>query len=212
MKLTAEDYKRHYRELSDAELLAIDRDDLVDVARRCYDTEMTRRQITPEPQPEHASPAAATEADSGEDLVQVAMLTDLDTAMYLQKILRDADIPADLVSEPTASSAYARGSVGLRVPVDCAESARELIGGTLGQDNKILVRRWFEKDWTPAGMDLNEFSVTIDDLLGEEDKVAVRFTVEGANPRTGRDVKFGGIAIVRVADGKIAETWIKLDT
>lgn len=47
MKLTADDYRRHYSELSDEEFLAVDRDELVEMARRCYDSEMTKRQLAP---------------------------------------------------------------------------------------------------------------------------------------------------------------------
>jgi hypothetical protein len=216
MKLTAEDYKHHYQELSDAELLAIESADLVDIARRCYDAELTRRHITPEAtptvEPDPDTLAGAPEIDPEESLVQVGVVTDFNSAMYIQKLLQDAAIPCVMSNEPTHPASYAAGTICVSVPVSCAESARELLAGTLGRDNQVLVRRWFEKDWTPGEMELKEFIVTIDDLFGEESKVAVRFTVEGVNPRTGRDVKFGGLAIVHVTDGKIAQTWINLDS
>ena len=37
MQIDPEDFKRHYALLSDAALLEIDRDELVDVARECFD-------------------------------------------------------------------------------------------------------------------------------------------------------------------------------
>lgn len=54
----------------------------------------------------------------------------------------------------------------------------------------------------------------IEDLLGEEDKVTIRWTFHGTHknawetiPATGKRVRYGGISICRLADGKIAEVW-----
>jgi hypothetical protein len=59
-------------------------------------------------------------------------------------------------------------------------------------------------------MDLEDFLVTLDDSFGEENKVAARFTMTGVDPRTHEKVERSGIAIVHLADGKIAEHWIHL--
>jgi predicted ester cyclase len=55
---------------------------------------------------------------------------------------------------------------------------------------------------------------TIEDLIAEEDKVAVRLVVRGTHtgdlfgvPATGREVTVEQQAIVRVAGGKVAELW-----
>jgi predicted SnoaL-like aldol condensation-catalyzing enzyme len=60
--------------------------------------------------------------------------------------------------------------------------------------------------------------VTIQDLLAEGDRVAVRFSLEGTHrgdlldlPPTGRHVAVQGVALYRIAGGKIAEGWIGLD-
>ncbi|HEX5226705.1 MAG TPA: hypothetical protein VFW44_03305 [Bryobacteraceae bacterium] len=45
MNVSEEDFKRRYAELSDDGLLSLDREDLVDIARRCYDEELERRGI-----------------------------------------------------------------------------------------------------------------------------------------------------------------------
>ena len=215
MKLTAEDYKRHYRELSDDELLAIDRDDLVDVARRCYDAELAHRQLSPQPdaidEPDSAAASRVPSAGSHEEMVQIAALSSLETANYAQRILQEADIPADLTSAPALPGIFVRGRFSLMVPVSCAETAGDLLAGVLAGENQELVRYWFEHEWTPDGLELTDFTVVIDDLFGEADKVAVRMTIQGVNPHTGRDVKLSGLAIARVAAGKIAESWIKLD-
>jgi hypothetical protein len=53
-----------------------------------------------------------------------------------------------------------------------------------------------------------------DDAFGAGDRAAVRWRMQGRHdgifegvPPTGRDAELGGIAIVRVAEGKIAEVW-----
>ena len=45
MKVSVEDVRRQYAELSDEALLDIDRQDLVELARKCYDEELARRQL-----------------------------------------------------------------------------------------------------------------------------------------------------------------------
>jgi hypothetical protein len=212
MKLTADDYKRHYRELSDDEFLAIDRDDLVDVARRCYDAEMTHRQLAPLPdvvdeEPDITLPLPA----SDEEKVSVAVVSSIETATYAQKMLREADIPAELTRAPDLPLGAARGRFALSVPVSCAEPAGELLAGILAGENQEVVRHWFEHEWTPEDLELTDFAVTIDDLFGEFEKVAVRMTIHGTDPHTGKEVALGGLAIARVVQGNIAENWVKFD-
>ena len=61
--------------------------------------------------------------------------------------------------------------------------------------------------------------LTIDELIGEVDKVAMRYTWEATHrgeafgiAPTGKRVKSSTIAIYRVAVGKIAEEWEEHDT
>jgi steroid delta-isomerase-like uncharacterized protein len=51
-------------------------------------------------------------------------------------------------------------------------------------------------------------------VVAQDDQVAVRYTLEGTHqglfagvPATGKRVKLSGIAIFRLADGRIAEGW-----
>jgi steroid delta-isomerase-like uncharacterized protein len=60
--------------------------------------------------------------------------------------------------------------------------------------------------------------VTLEDTLTEQDRVATRFTIRGTQtgpfaglPPTGRQVVITGIAISRVAGGRIAEQWDQAD-
>src|SRR5215217_7440823 len=60
-----------------------------------------------------------------------------------------------------------------------------------------------------------DLSVTIDDMIAEEDRVAVRTTWQGTYegepiadvPPTGRSMTLSGNVIWRIADGKIVEAW-----
>lgn len=64
-----------------------------------------------------------------------------------------------------------------------------------------------------------DFHFTTEDLFaGEDEKVVVRFTFHGTHQGefnrihpTGKAVTFGGIAIMRFEDGKIAEFWESAD-
>jgi steroid delta-isomerase-like uncharacterized protein len=55
---------------------------------------------------------------------------------------------------------------------------------------------------------------TIDDLVAEEDRVTIRWTLRGTNtgplfgrPPSGQRVELAAIVIFRIADGRIAERW-----
>lgn len=60
---------------------------------------------------------------------------------------------------------------------------------------------------------------TVDDLVAEGDKVAIRWTMRGTHSGelrdirpTGKKVTLTGMSIFRVAGGKIAEDWVSPDT
>ncbi len=61
---------------------------------------------------------------------------------------------------------------------------------------------------------LSEFKRTIDDIFSNEDKVVVRWTTEAVHignfmgiTATNKRIKFTGISIYKVADGKITDEW-----
>ena len=47
MKFSADDFRRRYTDMPDAELLSLDRRELGDIARQCYDVERARRGFEP---------------------------------------------------------------------------------------------------------------------------------------------------------------------
>lgn len=63
-----------------------------------------------------------------------------------------------------------------------------------------------------------DLALTIEDLVAARNTVVWRFTLRGTHtgpfmgvPSTGRGVTATGIAIDRLADGRIAESWMSLD-
>ena len=64
---------------------------------------------------------------------------------------------------------------------------------------------------------LPDLRVKIEDIIAEGDMVATRLSVEGTHmgdvlaPATGRKVKFAGIVMARIVNGKITEAWNNLD-
>ena len=61
--------------------------------------------------------------------------------------------------------------------------------------------------------------VALEDLIAEGDKVVSRFVIRGTHagpalgvPATGRRVAVAGVAIDRVRDGRLVESWISLNT
>jgi len=63
-----------------------------------------------------------------------------------------------------------------------------------------------------------DLHITIEDLIAEGDKAVARNTVTGTHqgeymglPPTGKSIPYNEIFIVRLADGRIAETWGVVD-
>jgi steroid delta-isomerase-like uncharacterized protein len=63
-----------------------------------------------------------------------------------------------------------------------------------------------------------DYHCTIDDQIAENDQVVTRWTFHGTQsgqlmgiPPTGKRVTVTGIAIDRMADGKLVESWLEMD-
>ncbi len=75
-----------------------------------------------------------------------------------------------------------------------------------------------KQKWAMYLAGIPDLRVTIEELVAEADKVAVRRSYDGTHqgellgvPPTGKHVRIGGISIFRLAGGKIAEQWEQLD-
>jgi predicted ester cyclase len=63
-----------------------------------------------------------------------------------------------------------------------------------------------------------DLHITVEDEIAEEDKAALRMSVQGTHlgafmdiPPTGKQVRWTGMSITRVANGKIVEQWGEQD-
>jgi steroid delta-isomerase-like uncharacterized protein len=72
--------------------------------------------------------------------------------------------------------------------------------------------------WAMYLAGIPDLRITIEELVAEGDKVAVRRSYAGTHrgqllgiPPTGKQLQLGGISIFRLAGGKITEQWEELD-
>lgn len=136
MQIDAEDFKRHYAMLSDVALLEIDRDELVDVARACYDAELAERNLAiDEPQP--SVPAAETgESSADGDLQLVGTFLSMDEANFARGLLQSADVPCSLENEFSAAYSGA-GALRLLVPSSAYDRACEILETEISEEDLI---------------------------------------------------------------------------
>jgi len=65
---------------------------------------------------------------------------------------------------------------------------------------------------------LPDVQLTVEDMIGERDRVVVRWRARATHrgdflgiPATGKAVSFTGVAIYRLSKGKIVERWVEVD-
>jgi len=136
MKFSAEDFEKLYSEMPDEELRSLVRDELSEVARPCYDAELSRRGLTARPMVTHEEPeelAPVAEASEGEvereeeeDLAPAAIFASREEAKAAKDVLQAAAIPA-FVEDDTAGG----GGFRLLVAASYVEQAREALGALL---------------------------------------------------------------------------------
>jgi hypothetical protein len=120
---SADDFRRHYRSLSDDALLDLNPDELNPVARACYDEEIAQRDLAAEPGDEAApnvpGPSSSDEPLAESEMVCVAEYDYVDEADLAKGLLEGAEIPAVIDRDATI--------VRLMVPPDLAEQALALL-------------------------------------------------------------------------------------
>ena len=121
MKVSVEDFRRQYAGMSDEALLEVDRRDLVDLARTCYDEELARRQLKIPP----PAPADVAEPhDEGEEFAVAETYESQEEAKLARELLRSAGIRAQLGA----------GGLALLVPVSTREDAREVLDAQISEE------------------------------------------------------------------------------
>jgi hypothetical protein len=124
MKITPEDLKASYRRMSDEELLAMDRGELTDIARQCYDTEIERRGL-----PADADVAAAA-AEFDEPLVVVRNCASSDEAWGVVSQLERAGMSARVGGDNVRAGNWPQTEIGrypVAVPASRAEEAHDFL-------------------------------------------------------------------------------------
>jgi hypothetical protein len=135
VQIDPEDFKRHYAMLSDAALLEIDRDELVDVARTCYDAELAERDLAPdEPQP--SAPALDTTSQADGDLQLVGTFLSIEEANFARGLLQSADVPCSLENEFSAGYS-GPGALRLLVPASSYDRACEILETEISEEDLI---------------------------------------------------------------------------
>jgi predicted ester cyclase len=118
------------------------------------------------------------------------------------------------------------------------ETVRRLMEDVLGQGRLTLLAKLVAAEYVghfplgdhygPGGFQIEvasyraafpDLTVTLDDLLADGDKVVRRFTLRGTHRRpllgveaSGRPVLLRGIAIDRLAGGRLVESWVQVES
>lgn len=86
-------------------------------------------------------------------------------------------------------------------------------------DREVTPREMYKQSFVVVRNAFPDIHMVIDDLFGEGDKVACRWTITGTHkgayqgiPPTNKKLVFSGNNIFRIADGKVAEIWSRYNT
>lgn len=128
--------------MSDGELLSLERDDLMEVARECYDAEVKRRSLkrrSPVPvERDAAEPESEFEPDSAiEEPVAVQVFRYLGEGRLARDLLQAEGIPCYLENEHLLHDPLmvdSLGGVRVMVPVRFEDRARDLLAGGLPEE------------------------------------------------------------------------------
>ena len=132
MQIDPEEFRRYYDSLSDEALIEIDQDELVDVARQCYEEELARRGIAFEAEPAAASAESATH----QNWVLAATYLTAEEANMAHAMLESAAIPARLASNNT-SAWSGTGELRLMVPPEFLEEAEIILASEISDEDLI---------------------------------------------------------------------------
>lgn len=129
MQIDPDEIRQRFDQLSDEGLLAINRNELIELAQQYYDAEISRRGLK-------TTPSAAAEESATEELVPLATFVSLEEANLVRALLESADIPAKLENE--LSSAWTGiGGLRLMVPASFLKQAEEILVAQISEDDLI---------------------------------------------------------------------------
>jgi hypothetical protein len=134
VKVDADDFRRVYESLNDEALLAVKRDDLVEVAQQCYDVEVAQRGLAARTDAA-AVPAPGSAEAASEELVEIATFTDADDARLARDLLQSAEIPSYLATDAKLpGNMSVPGGFRLSVSPSLLEQAREVLDARISDE------------------------------------------------------------------------------
>ncbi len=145
MQVDLDDFRRRYAELSDEALLELDRDELVDLARDCYDAELARRGL----RRSSSSPPVTEVQDHGE-LIEAAIFSSSSEADLARALLESAAIPCYFENEFAGKTLRVSEGFRLFVPATLLENAHEILNSPVSEEELIALA---EADSAPESED-----------------------------------------------------------
>jgi Protein of unknown function DUF104 len=133
MKITAEELQQIYRNMSDEELISLDREDLTDVALKVHDQELERRGLNLD--------AEVEELAAEEPLTSLGSFDSLDEARTAESMLESASIPARLENDTMRGRGFQ-----VMVPASMVEDAQQVLKGPapVADTDAIIVNARYE--------------------------------------------------------------------
>jgi hypothetical protein len=129
MKLDPVELHKQYESLSDDALLAMNREDLVDLARQIYDEEVESRGLG-SPASVDAESSKLPENESGEEMVEAAVYDSRSEARLAKSFLLSAEIPCELENELALDDAPLR----LLVPASLLDQALDVLSAEISEE------------------------------------------------------------------------------
>jgi hypothetical protein len=129
MKLDPAELRKQYESLSDDALLAMNREDLVDLARQIYDEEVESRGLG-------STAVVGTESgklpenESGEEMVEAAVYDSRSEARLAKSFLLSAEIPCELENELALDDSPLR----LLVPASLLDQALDVLSAEISEE------------------------------------------------------------------------------
>jgi len=134
VEVRREDFRRHFEILSDDALLATDREDLVEIARECFDAEVSRRGLDggeSEDEGDAAEDGHGQPSNDVEELVLVATFGFPEEANMARGLLQSASIPSQIKNELAAIGGF---EASLMVPASFEEQALEILESQISDE------------------------------------------------------------------------------
>jgi len=144
VKLDAADFRQRYRAASDEELLAIDPDDLTDVARKCYFEELERRELKRGVVASAPEAEESDESDVDGEPVAVGSYPAPQDARAMRELLRGAGIRSYVENDLNIYANPLIGGYRVMVSPSDVERARDVLRDTEEAEN-YSVEPWSGK-------------------------------------------------------------------